>query len=182
MAYTKKQLVSVWYALDDLSRTDSRRVSNCSIKTSLALDWGCNHGGTITCVSNQDGMYGFRGISINYSWGSDHAPGSTSGHNMCFSLYSDGSFGSGSHWTTNNPENQKLLGEAYVPLMANLYGTTPEALITKGYKVQRARARENAEALVHKMYKAYLKNFIEHGKVGESPLSYSAFKKQQKNK
>lgn len=131
MEYTKENLIAVKKGLNKLAKENSRRI-NCSIPTELALDWGCSHGGTITCVSNQSGFYGFQGISINYSWG-NKTPGSTAGHNMCFLLDSNGNFYSDDHWCSNTEENQKKLAKVFVDVMALiLYGITPDELIKIG--------------------------------------------------
>lgn len=179
MVYTNKQLQSVWYAMQSLAKTDSRRI-NCHIPTPLALDWGCRNGGTITCVSNQSGFYGFSGISISYSWGGTHSAGCTSGHNMCFSLSKDGRFWSGEHWTSDTPENQKLIGSTFVPRMAELYGITPQELIAIGVKAKREEAKEIAKLKMYGQYKLYLENFVRTCKLGESPMSLSAYKKSLK--
>lgn len=177
MKYTNEQLNYVLAYLDN-EEPKLLHTSN-PIKVDLNLD---GNNGTLTGYSNKAWNYKTTGISFNYSYGTDHVPGSICGHNICMCVnrrnqdnikfWSDGYF-------HDSAENQEKLRDLFIDISSDAYQVSVDIMLEVGRNIVENENKHKAWG----KYCDYITAWAAENKASHKfpkPMTFAAWYKKNK--
>lgn len=138
MGYTKEQISWIFAYADSQGKV--RKDYRPEVKVDINLD---GNNGTLTGFSNKAWDYGCSGLSFHYSYGTDHAPGSVCGHNICMHINYEGRFYDWGYFY-DSEENQQKLRDLYAKCCSEVFGVSINLMLEKGKALVDERNKRQA--------------------------------------